>query len=93
MDQNGNGFKFVKNFFEADKNDAKLKAEVFVGPEIIKLMLKEVFDLRRNPIELAAWNALKSVVAKFLGNHRHDQCADIVYCMLKAYEQLRAHTF
>ena len=45
------------------------------------------FDLHLNPLELAAWNALKSVVEKFLANHRH---ADIVDRMLKAYEQLEA---
>ena len=35
-------------------------------------------------------HALKSVVANFLGNHRHEQYADMVDDMLKAYEQLGA---
>ena len=60
------------------ESDAKLKAGIFVGPEIRKLMLNEEFDSRFNPVELAAWNALKSVVANFLGNHRHEQNADMV---------------
>ena len=90
MDQDGDGFKFLKDFFGTDKSDAKLKAGVFVGPEIRKLMLHEEFDSRLNPLELAAWNALKSVVVNFLGNHRHDQYADFVDHMLKAYEQLGA---
>ena len=54
MDQDGNGFKFDKYLFRADKSDAKLKAGVFVGPEIGKLMLNEEFDLRLNPLVLAA---------------------------------------
>ena len=36
-------------------------------------MPHEEFDLRLNPLKLALWNALKSVVANFFGNYRHDQ--------------------
>ena len=86
MDRDGNGFKFLKNFFGADKSDAKLKAGVFVGSKTKKVILNEEFDLQLNQLD---WNALKSVVADVLGNQRHDQCADIVDCMLKAYERLR----
>ena len=70
MDQEGDGFKFFKDFFGANKSDAKLKAGIFVGSEIRKLMLNEEFDSRLNAVELATWIALKSVVANFLGNHR-----------------------
>ena len=85
MDQEGTGFKFLKDFFGAHKSDAKLKAGIFVGPQIRKLMLNEEFDSRLNPVELAAWNALKSVVANFLENYRHEQYAEMVDDMLKAY--------
>ena len=88
MDQEGNSFKFLKDFFGAHKSDAKLKAGIFVGPEIRKLMLNEEFDSRLNLVELATWNALKLVVANFLGNRHHEQYADMVDDMLKAYEQL-----
>ena len=87
MDQDGNGFKFLRDFFGADKRDLKLKARVFVGLIIIKLMLNEKFDLRLNPLELAAWKVLKSVITNFLGNQPHNQYADIVDRMLKASEQ------
>ena len=90
MDQEDDGFKFLKDFFEAHKSDAKFKAGIFLGPEIRKLMLNEEFDSRLNPVELAAWNALKSVAANFLGNHRHEKYADMVVDMLKTYEQLGA---
>ena len=90
MNRDGDGFKFLKGFFGADKSDAKLKAGVFVGPEIRKLMPNEEFDLWFNSLELAAWKALKSVVVNFLGNHHHDRYADSVDCMMKAHEQLGA---
>ena len=73
MDRDDESFRFLKNFFGADKRDVKLKAGVFVGPEIKKLMLNEELDSLLNPLELAAWNALKSVVANLLGNYGHDQ--------------------
>ena len=38
MDQDGDGFKFLKDLFGTDKSDAKLKIGIFVGPEIRKLM-------------------------------------------------------
>ena len=38
IDQEGDDFKFLKDFFGAHKSDAKLKAGIFVGPEIKKLM-------------------------------------------------------
>ena len=53
-------------------------------------MLNEEFDSRLHLVELAAWNALKSVVVNFLGNYRYEQYADMVDDMLKAYEQLGA---
>ena len=93
MSRDGYGFKFPKDFFGADKNYAKLKAGVFMDSEIRKLMLHEKFNSRLNPLELAAWNVLKSVVANFFGNHLHDQYADIVDGMQKAYEQLGARMF
>ena len=90
MDQEGDGFKFLKDFFGAHKSDAKLKAGIFVSREIRKLMLNKEFDSRLNPVQLTAWNALKSVVANFLGNHRYEQYADMVDDILKAYEQFGA---
>ena len=66
MDRDGNGFKFLKDFFGAEKTNAKLKAGVFVGPEIRKLMQNEEFGAQLNPLELAAWNAMKSVFVNYL---------------------------
>ena len=68
--------KTVNSKILCRKKQSKLKAGIFVGPEIRKLMLNEELDSRLNPVELAAWNALKSVVANFLGNYRHEQYAD-----------------
>ena len=90
MDRDVDGFKFLKDLFGAEKTDAKLEAEVFVGPEIRKLMQNEGFGARLRPLELAAGNAMKSVVVNVLGSHRHKKYPDIIDSMLKANEQLDA---
>ena len=53
-------------------------------------MQNEEFGARLNPLDLAAWNAMKSVVVNFLESHRHEKYPYIVDSMLKAYEQLGA---
>ena len=81
---------FSKISLELKETDAKLKAGAFVGPEIRKLMQNKEFGARLNPLELAAWNAMKSVVVNFLGSQRHEKYLDIIDSMLKTYEQLGA---
>jgi hypothetical protein len=49
--------------------EAKLKADVFVGPDIRKLMFDEHFFLTITEVEREAWMAFKSVT-KFLGNSK-----------------------
>ena len=53
-------------------------------------MQNEEFGARLNPLELAAWNAMKSVVVNFWGSHRHEKYPDTVESMLKAHERLCA---
>ena len=50
------------------------------------MMQNKQFGARLNPLELAAWNAMKSVVVNFLGSHRHEKYPVMVDSMLKAYE-------
>ncbi|KAF2354547.1 Protein LIN37 [Trinorchestia longiramus] len=48
----------------------KIKAGIFDGPQIRKLIKDSSFDDGLNPAELSAWLSLKSVIANFLGNYR-----------------------
>ena len=90
MDLHGEGFKYLKELFGAEKSDAKLKASIFVGPEIRKLMVDDGFQERLNTLELAAWKEFKLMVNNFLGNYRHNEYVDMLDNMLKAYENLRS---
>ena len=44
MDHHGKGFQYLLKKFANEKNDAKLIAGVFVGPDIRDLMKDEKFD-------------------------------------------------
>ena len=48
------------------------------------------FQERLNTLEFAAWEGFKLVVNNFLGNYRHNEYADMVDNMLKAYENLES---
>jgi hypothetical protein len=88
MDHNGSGFQYLKDKFGKIKTDAKLKAGIFVGPEIREIMRDDAFRSKLNKLELAAWDAFVLVVQNFLGNHRADNYAELVSNMLAAYQQL-----
>ena len=88
MDLHGEGFKYLKELFGAEKSHAKLKAGIFICPEIRKFMADDGSQERLNTIELAAREGFKLVVNNFLGNYRHNEYADMVDNMLKAYENL-----
>jgi hypothetical protein len=53
MDQNGAGFMYLKNAFPS-KSDAKIKAGVFAGPEVTKLMQGVTFEDQLSEAEKAA---------------------------------------
>ena len=74
----GEGFRYLLEKFGSKKNDAKLKAGVFVGPDIKNLMKDEKFDQHMNSLELCAWKLFKQAVHNFLGSKRIENYADIV---------------
>ena len=88
MDHEGNGFQYLRQKFGAEKTDAKLKAGIFIGPQIREMMCDSEFKNKLNQLELAAWEAFKLVVQNFLGNHRAENYAELVDNMLKAYRRM-----
>ena len=84
LDHDGDGFQYLREKFGAEKTDAKLKAGIFVGPQIWELMCDPEFKNKLNPLEFAAWEPFVLVVQNFLGNHRAEQFVELVHNMLKA---------
>ena len=53
-------FEFLHQCFPK-LSDAKIKEDVFVGPQIRKLILNDMFDKTPNETELAAWKSFIQV--------------------------------
>lgn len=67
----GEGFKYLQQIFPA-LPETKLKKQIFVGPDIRKLMKDASFDEKLSSVEVKAWKSIKEVVKNFLGNHKND---------------------
>ena len=88
MKPDENGFKYLKKKFGGTKSDAKLKAGVFIGPEIRDLIRDREFESQLGPNERSAWQAFVMVVKNFLGNNRVENYVELVDNILKTYRQM-----
>ena len=88
MDVEGSGFKYLQNRFSPLKSDAKLKAGVFIGPEIRRLIKDPDFKSHLNQLELTAWESFIKVVENFLGNRRDENYPKLVDDLLSAYHKM-----
>ena len=77
-------FEFLHECFPK-LSDSKIKEGVFVGPQIRKLILNDMFDKTLNETELAAWKSFKQVCLNFLGLHKSDNFEDVVANLLRNY--------
>jgi hypothetical protein len=62
-------FEYLRDFFPK-LSEAKVKAGVFVGPQIKKILECKEFPGKLTTKEKAAWNSFVAVVRGFLGNHK-----------------------
>jgi hypothetical protein len=84
LPKTGNCFQYLcKRFLHLA--EAKLKEDVFVGPDIRKLIFSEDFLIKMTEVEREAWIAFKSVVIKFLGNNKIPDYVTIVVNMLEKF--------
>jgi hypothetical protein len=88
MSVESEGFLYLKQKFAHSVSVEKLKAGVFVGPQIRDLMRDTVFTSKLNQLELSAWEAFKNVVQNFLGNKKADNYVELVADMLEAYRKM-----
>jgi hypothetical protein len=66
-------------------SDAKLKNGIFDGPQIRELMQDAQFGKSLDRKENKAWLSLKSIVKKFLGNHRSEEYEKVVEDLLSSF--------
>ena len=76
-DKESAAFKYIQDFFR-QLSEAKVKAGVFVGPQIKKIMECKEFPKKLNRVEKAAWNTLVAMVRGFLGNHKAGNYVELV---------------
>jgi hypothetical protein len=84
----GEAFQYLKEKFGSVLTDEKLKAGVFIGPQIRDLVHDSNFCKTLKALELQAWNAFVSVIENFLGNHRSDRYVDLVEQMIEAFRRM-----
>ena len=87
MNKQGEGFPYLKQKFPG-LSDEKIRAGVFVGPQIRDLLSDDVFVSKLTSLELAAWDAFKQVVQNFLGINRADNYAKLIDNMLENYQKM-----
>jgi hypothetical protein len=69
-------------------SDAKIKEGVFVGPQIRDLIQDVKFEDQLSEVEKAAWKSLKNVTTKLLGNHKAENCRDMVTDLVQSYKAM-----
>lgn len=85
LDHNSEAFEYLKRFFPK-LSEAKVKAGIFVGPQIKQIMSSDDFTEFLNAHEKQAWKSLKGVVDGFLGNHRADNYEEFIENMLESFK-------
>ena len=87
--KNGGCFKYLCRFFSGLSLE-KLKAEIFDGPQIRKLISDPNFTKNMTDVELSAWSSFVSLIKNFLGNHKALNYVELVENMLTKYQEIGA---
>ena len=69
-------------------SEAKVKGDIFVGPQIRKMLASEELEEQMSDLERNAWQAVRMIVKGFLGNDRRDDYAMVVSNLIESYEKL-----
>ena len=69
-------------------SEAKVKAGIFVGPQVKRLMKSDSFSEKLSAVERRAGKSFVSVVEGFLENHKVDNFKNIVEERVDAYEKM-----
>ena len=89
MDSTGNGILYLKQKF-LRKSEAKVKAKVFIGPEIRKLTGDKKINANLNLKEKAGWDQFCLIVKNFVGNYKSPNYVQMVANFLQAHQELGA---
>ena len=89
LDKDGGCFNYIAKTFPGFSIE-KLKAGIFDGPQIRKLMQDQTFTVRVTVADRAAWCSYASVMREFLGNTKASNYRNLVDVMLQNFQALGA---
>ena len=89
LDRNGDCLNYIAKTFPSLSME-KLKAGIFDGPQICKLMQDQAFTPRITVGGRAAWCSYVSVMQEFLGNTKASNYWNLVDVMLQSFQALGA---
>jgi hypothetical protein len=87
IDKTGRVFEYVRYNF-SNVTDAKIRAGIFIGPQIRELMQDIEFDEDLNEIERYAWMSFKRICNDLLGNCKAANYQDVVKDLLTSYKAM-----
>jgi hypothetical protein len=87
MNQEEAAFAYSREKFPR-LSEAKLKEDIFIGPQIRDLIKDEYFDKLLLGDEKAAWDSFKLVVKGYLGNRGAQTYKELVNNILQSYQKL-----
>ena len=87
INKEGDCFRYLCNKFPALTTE-KLKAGIFDGPQIRRLLNDNKFLLTMTPSEKNAWISFSAVTKNFLGNFKAPNYRDLVKDRLTSFQQL-----
>ncbi|KYQ53584.1 hypothetical protein ALC60_00111 [Trachymyrmex zeteki] len=87
LDRNGALFKYLTDKFPKLSNE-KIKAGIFVGPQIRQLMKTTDIESVMTTVEREAWISFKKVVKGFLGNNKASNYKELVHDMNNNFRNL-----
>ncbi|GBM76479.1 hypothetical protein AVEN_233082-1 [Araneus ventricosus] len=85
MDYGGSGFQYLRLKFPK-LSEAKIKEDIYVGPQNRQLMKDPVFESKLTKKKAAAWTSFKELEKNFLGNHKAENHRQIVNNLLKGLQ-------
>ena len=87
LDEEGYCFQYLRSSFPA-LSEEKVKAGIFDGPQIRRMINDSDFVLWMNEEEKEAWESFVDVVRNFLGSRKHDNYEEMVFRLIKSYKEL-----
>ncbi|KAK9745402.1 hypothetical protein QE152_g7003 [Popillia japonica] len=84
LDKKSAAFKYLRYLFP-QLFEAKVKAGVFVGPQIKKVLECEEFP---KMLKKKVWNSFVAVVRGFLGNQKAEHYVDLVQALVRNYGKM-----